>query len=80
MSGDRAQGFLGDVKSCSNVGSIYLGRVGWAQQIVSARVQIAHFQAACTHSMNRNAALEPHGRVSGRSNMFPNKTSSAACG
>jgi len=28
MSGDSAQGFLWDVKSCSNVGSIYLRQVG----------------------------------------------------
>ena len=53
MSGDNAQGLLWDIKSCSNVGSIYLTQVGERpQQVESVRVQAAQAQAIYTHFMN----------------------------
>jgi hypothetical protein len=73
MSGERAHGLVGDIRSCSRVGSMKLHDCrGYV--LVSGGLE---GQGTETYCINLRAALVPHGSFSGLSNVFPKRMSSA---
>ena len=68
--GESAHGF-GAARSCSRVWSMIL----WYLFNVETVGEMGH-----THFMNLRAREEPHGSLSGRSKVLPNRTSSAVHG
>jgi hypothetical protein len=67
IRGERAHGCVGEERSCSKVGSMYLAHKFDCVRVVGR---------GSTHVMNLRAAPEPQGSFRGLSKVFPNRMSS----